>query len=184
MKLILASASPRRKDLLSKFGYSFTVIPSNFSETNLSLSPILTAKANAFGKAKEVFDMLCDEKIVVLGADTVVSIDNEILGKPVDDTHAKAMLKKLSGKTHLVITGYSLVSKNIAFTDFVSTSVTFNPLSDTTIDDYIKTGSPFDKAGAYGIQDGFNLVKEINGSFNNVVGLPIEIIKDKLNELL
>lgn len=184
MKLILASGSPRRKDLLKEYGFDFTVIPSAFEESNLLLSPELTAKSNALGKAKDVFSTLCDDGTVVLGADTIVVLDNKILGKPLNTDQAKSMLKNLSDKTHLVITGYAIVKKDYVLTDAVITKVTFNPLTDELIDKYVATGSPMDKAGAYGIQDGFNLVKDINGSYNNVVGLPVEIIKDKLLKLL
>ena len=184
MKLILASGSPRRKELLKENGFFFTVIPSGFSETNLLLSPVLTAKSNALGKAKDVFSMLCDDNIVVLGADTIVVLDGKILGKPTDSNHAKQMLKALSGKTHQVITAYALISKAETICEYEITDVTFNKLSDGQIEEYVKTGSPLDKAGAYGIQDGFNLVKEINGSYNNVVGLPIEIFKEKLERTL
>lgn len=180
MKLILASGSPRRKDLLKEYGFNFTVIPSAFDESNLLLSPELTAKSNALGKAKDVFNTICDNDAVILGADTIVVLDGKILGKPTSPLHAKSMLKSLSNKTHLVITGYAIVKNDFEFTDAVITEVTFNNLTDDLIDNYVATGSPMDKAGAYGIQDGFDLVKTINGSYNNVVGLPIEIIKDKL----
>ena len=184
MKLILASNSPRRKSLLTEYGFSFTVIPSDFIESNLLLSPTVTAKNNALGKAKDVFNKLMDNEIIVLGADTIVVLDGKILGKPKDNFDAKNMLEKLSNKSHQVITGYSIYTKNKIITDYITTIVKFNELTDELIDKYVATGSPLDKAGAYGIQDGFNLVKKIDGSYNNVVGLPIEIIKDKLNELL
>ena len=184
MKLILASGSPRRKELLKEYGFDFTVIPSSFNETNLLLSPELTAKSNALGKAKDVFDTICCDDAVILGADTIVVLGDKILGKPQNTDQAKSMLNALSGKTHLVITGYAIVSKDNVYVDSEITKVTFNQLSDDLIDNYVSTGSPMDKAGAYGIQDGFDLVKEISGSYTNVVGLPIEIIKDKLIKLL
>ena len=183
MELILASNSPRRKQLLSEYGFIFSVIPSDFDENEELLSPVETVKSYALGKAKDVFDKTNGDA-VVLGADTIVVLDGKILGKPKDNFDAKNMLEKLSNKSHQVITGYCIYTKNKIITDYITTIVKFNELTDELIDKYVATGSPLDKAGAYGIQDGFNLVKKIDGSYNNVVGLPIEIIKDKLNELL
>lgn len=182
MQLILASNSPRRKQLLTEYGFNFKVIPSSFEEINAFSSPIDLAKNNALGKATEVFTQ--NPESVVLGADTIVVLDNKVLGKPKDELQAKSMLNSLSNKTHLVITGYAILSKGVKIVDSVITKVVFNDLSNALINEYVKTGSPLDKAGAYGIQDGFSLVKSIDGSFNNVVGLPIEIIKEKLLKIL
>lgn len=182
MELILASNSPRRKQLLTEYGFTFKVVPSSFEEINSLSSPTELAKNNALGKASDVFTK--NPNSVVLGADTIVVLDSDVLGKPKDEFDAKLMLTNLSNKTHLVITGYAILSKDVKISDFAITKVTFNNLTPDLVDEYVKTGSPLDKAGAYGIQDGFSLVKNIDGSFNNVVGLPIEIIKDKLNEIL
>lgn len=179
MKLILASASPRRKEILIKNGFSFEIVKSDVEEKNLP-SALETAKNNALLKAKDVFDKLKDEKVVVLGADTVVVIDDKILGKPKTEKDAENMLKTLSNRTHQVITGYAIVSKNQTINDYDISEVTFNDLSSEVISEYIKTGSPMDKAGAYGIQDGFPLLKELKGSLDNVIGLPIEKIKKVL----
>lgn len=183
-KLILASNSPRRKELLTAYGFEFTVLGSNFNEKTLNLSPEQTVKLNAEGKALDVYQKEKDEKIVVLGADTVVEFNGEILGKPKDEAHAREMLSNLSGKTHSVWTGYCIISARNRLVSAVQTKVTFNELSKELIEEYILTGKPMDKAGAYGIQDGFDLVKAFDGSFNNVVGLPVEIFKEKLDEVL
>lgn len=183
-KLILASNSPRRKELLKAYDFNFEVMVSNFEEKSLNLSPEQTVKLNAEGKALDVFKTAKDQNAVVLGADTVVELDGNILGKPKDTAHARETLKSLSGKTHSVWTGYCIISKEEKIVSAVQTKVTFNELSNELIEEYILTGKPMDKAGAYGIQDGFDLVKAFDGSFNNVVGLPVEIFKEKLNEVL
>ncbi len=184
MKLVLASNSPRRKQFLTDYGFEFDICSSDFLEKTKETSPEKIVTAFAFGKASEVFNRLNDNNLVVLGADTVVSLDGVVLGKPKDKQDAIKMLKSLSNKTHQVFTGYSIVSKDCVLTDFCVTDVVFNELSDELIEKYVNTGSPMDKAGAYGIQDGFDLVKKINGSYNNVVGLPIEIFNDNLKKLL
>ena len=184
MKLILASGSPRRKNFLTEYGYEFTVVPSSFDEAGKKETPKQTVEFYAYSKAQDVFDKLNDSSVVVLGADTIVCLDGKILGKPKDENHAVEMLKTLSGKTHHVITAYAIISRNKKIVDSVTTLVTFNDLCDELIENYVKTGSPLDKAGSYGIQDGFDLVKEYNGSLNNVIGLPIEIIKPILDKIL
>ena len=184
MKLILASGSPRRKSFLTEYGYEFSVVPSTFDEIGEKDTPKQTVEYFASSKAQDVFDKLNDNSVVVLGADTIVCLDGKILGKPKDKNHAVEMLKKLSGKTHQVITAYAIISKEQKIVDSVTTSVTFNTLSDDLIKEYVLTGSPLDKAGSYGIQDGYDLVKEYNGSLNNVIGLPIEIIKPILDKIL
>ena len=184
MKLVLASNSPRRKELLNEFGFAFEIISSNYQENALNLSPEEVVKEFAFGKAKDVFDRVNDGNTVVLGADTVVSLDGAILGKPRDKAHAKQMLKALSNKAHQVWTGYCIISPSGVVVDAVKTDVVFNDLLDTLICEYVESGKPLDKAGAYGIQDGFDLVKEYRGSYNNVVGLPVEIFEKILKNLL
>lgn len=186
MKLILASNSPRRKEILRSAGFDFTVITSGYDEKGDGDAETLV-KTFALGKAKSVFDALSDsekQNSVVLGADTVVVLNGKILGKPKDETAAAEMLKSLSGKTHFVLTGYAVVSKNGTCRGVVKSKVTFNTLSEKLIAEYVATGSPFDKAGAYGIQDDFPIVKEYTGSLNNVIGLPIEKIKPILSKAL
>ncbi len=182
MKLILASKSPRRKQILTNYGYNFDVIEADFKESNTSLNPEQTAKANALGKAKAVYNKL-DKDYVVLGADTVVYLDGEILGKPDDARHAMSMLLKLSARTHTVVTGFAIITDNIQIVDCIKSEVTFNDLELEQILEYVKSGLPLDKAGSYGIQDGYNIVKEYKGSLNNIIGLPIEEIKPLLNKL-
>ena len=184
MKLILASNSPRRKEILEKFGFTFTVIKSDYEEKENISDPQLLVKTFAFNKAKSVFDSLEEkDEAVVLGADTVVVFDGKILGKPKDKKDAENMLKSLSGKTHSVFTGYAVIEKEKTFSGVCETKVTFDDLSDSFITNYVATGSPMDKAGAYGIQDG-SLVKDYVGSYYNVIGLPIEDISPILKELL
>lgn len=184
MKLILASNSPRRKEILEKFGFTFTVIKSDYEEKENISDPQLLVKTFAFNKAKSVFDSLEEkDEAVVLGADTVVVFDGKILGKPKDTKDAENMLKSLSGKTHSVFTGYAVIEEEKTFSGVCETKVRFNDLSDSFIRGYVATGSPMDKAGAYGIQDG-SLVKDYVGSYYNVIGLPIEDISPILKELL
>ena len=170
--LILASNSPRRRELLQKLGYTFQVEPSCGFLEGRGLSARDTALAFARGKAEEVFSRF--PEAVVLGADTVVALDEEILGKPKSREDAVRMLRALSGKTHTVFTGVCVLSKGYAESAVVGTEVIFNELSEELINDYVESGLPFDRAGAYGIQDGYPLVKEIHGSYTNVVGLPTE----------
>lgn len=178
MQLILASNSPRRKDILSKHGFKFTVIKSGYSESD-GKDPVSTAVNNAKGKARDVFDGLKDKnEVAVLGADTVVFYDGEILGKPKDVNAAVSTLKKLSGKTHKVVTGYSVVTREKTISGYDVSAVTFNELSDDLIREYVKSGLATDKAGAYGIQDGFPIVKAYSGDLENIIGLPFKKIKD------
>lgn len=182
MKLILASGSPRRKEILEKYGYDFRIEKSFFIEEKSGGGEKI-AKLNAEGKAKDVFSRLNEKDAVVLGADTVVVLGGEILGKPKDKKDAVNMLKKLSGKTHEVITGYSIVTNRKVVTDKSVSRVCFNYLSDEIINKYVESGLPLDKAGAYGIQDGYSLVDKFVGSLNNIIGLPIEEIATILNEI-
>ncbi len=171
-ELILASNSPRRKALLADMGYSFIVEPSQFEEVSGGLSARDTALFFAYGKAADVFSRHPDA--LVLGADTVVALDGEIFGKPKDDAAAAAMLRRLSGRTHTVYTGVALLGPAFEERCVVGTEVTFAPLTEQTIQDYVASGLPRGKAGAYGIQDGWPLVEKIEGSYTNVVGLPTE----------
>ena len=184
MKLILASNSPRRKEILEKGGFDFEIINSDYDESAFSTNPVLTAETFAFGKAKSVFDKLPNQDgFVVLGADTVV-YNGLILGKGKSDDDAKTMLKTLSGKTHQVITGYALVYNGGQIISHVKTDVTFNNLSDQLINEYVASGLYKGKAGCYGIQDGYPLVKSYEGSLSNVIGLPEEAVFPLLKNLL
>lgn len=173
---ILASESPRRRELIKKITQEFTVIPANIDESVLHVPACDLPGELSKMKAYDVFQKHPDDK--VLACDTVVIIDGQILGKPHSKEQASEMLHKLSGRKHVVISGYTIISKEKEVTRTVRTYVYFNELSDELIDRYIASGSPMDKAGAYGIQDEeYNLVNHIEGSMDNVVGLPTEDIK-------
>ena len=183
--IILASKSPRRRYLLEQAGLEFSVIPSGISEDLVSTdSPESYAKILAENKAKDVSRTHPDSWVI--GADTIVFIDNTILGKPGSPDEARKMLRRLSAKTHQVITGYCICckAKNRFFSDSIKTDVLFKELTDDEIQWYIHTGEPFDKAGSYAIQGlGTFIVKRINGSYTNVVGLPVcEIVEFLINE--
>ena len=172
MKLILASNSPRRRELLAELGYPFEIVPSRFEERAEGLSARETALAFARGKAREVFSRYPGH--TVLGADTVVALGGEIFGKPADGADARRMLLELSGKTHSVFTGVCVCFPQGTRECVVETRVEFYPLAEELIERYVASGLPADKAGAYGIQDGFPLVRAVEGSYTNVVGLPTE----------
>jgi septum formation protein len=183
--IILASKSPRRRYLLEQAGLEFSVIPSGINEDLVSTdSPESYAKRLAEYKAKDVSRTHPDSWVI--GADTIVFIDNTILGKPGSPDEARKMLRRLSAKIHQVITGYCICckAKNRFFSDSIKTDVLFKELTDDEIQWYIHTGEPFDKAGSYAIQGlGTFLVKRIDGSYTNVVGLPVcEIVEFLINE--
>ena len=179
---IVASASPRRKEILSMGGFGFRIIPSDCDETiKEKLSPEETVKELAERKALSVLEK--NENSVVLGCDTVVALGDEILGKPSDREDAFKMIKALSGKTHRVCTGVCIADKDKTNTFVSVAEVEFYELSDETAESYVATGECDDKAGAYGIQGGAALfVTGIRGDYFNVVGLPVcrlgQILKD------
>lgn len=171
--IILASGSPRRKELMTLAGFDFTVKVADVDESLPDeITPYDAVKMLSLKKASAVSD--CYPDSVVIGADTVVAFENKILGKPASKENAFEMLKTLSGNTHKVYTGVAIIYKDRISNFFEETDVEFYPLSDDEIQEYIDTGEPMDKAGAYGIQGkGCVLVKRINGDYSNVVGLPI-----------
>ncbi len=180
--IILASASPRRAELLKQAGFTFTVVPSETKESTTETTPVKIVEDLAFQKANEVYLRLkkeyADHDYMVLGADTLVSYDGEVLGKPKDKQEAFDMLKMLSDRTHQVFTGIAIILRTNAekrtYLLNERTDVTFYPIHDYELRDYIATGDCLDKAGAYGIQGPFAVhIKEIKGDYNNVVGLPI-----------
>jgi septum formation protein len=181
-KFILGSSSPRRAELLRKAGINFeVVVPKNINEEQVSADPVSHVLELSRKKAENVAKKVRDS--IILGADTIVVLDGEILGKPKDSDEAFKMLKKLSGMEHKVYTGISLVDKDKGrvLSGYQLTKVKFNQLKDKEIKDYIDTGEPLDKAGAYGIQGMGNfLVEKIEGDLDNVIGLPLR----KLEELL
>ncbi len=187
-ELILASASPRRQELLQLIGLPFRVIPSSFDETTLDLwPPDKHVIDSATAKAEDIA-VRVDEGVVI-GADTIVVVDEEVLGKPADEEHARRMLRSLSGRSHYVYTGVCVVRRSRGKTvgaarDFVRTEVRFCELSDAMIDAYVATGEPLDKAGAYGIQERASvLIEGIVGDYFNVVGLPVHRLSRLLAEV-
>ncbi|MEN6519605.1 MAG: Maf family protein [Armatimonadota bacterium] len=177
-KLILASASPRRRELLSLICPDFEVLPSEFDESNMpsDLPPMDHVVMSAKEKAMDVAAKVTDG--IVIGSDTVVSIDEHILGKPQDERDAARMLRMLSGRTHQVYTGIHVIdvrrNERRERSGFECTDVCFRELTDGMIERYIATGEPMDKAGAYAIQGrGSVLIKGISGCYFNVVGLPV-----------
>lgn len=183
--LILASKSPRRSYLLKTAGLSFQVVSSEIDESGIPLSEAADyAKTLAEAKANDVADKFPEKW--VLGADTIVLIDGKILGKPASRADARRMLKRLSGKTHQVMTAYAFCcrTKGRFFSETITTDVQFKELTDDEIEWYIHTDEPFGKAGAYAIQGlGTFLVKRIYGSYTNVVGLPVcEVVEFLLKE--
>ena len=183
--LILASASPRRRDLLKALGLPFEVVVAGIDEKPwLNEKPSSYALRNASEKAREVA-LRRGGDALVLAADTIVVQDDHILEKPEDAAHAIAMLKRLSGRTHEVITGVCLLRVDKTglreWGDAVRTKVCFRNLTEKEIADYVATGEPMDKAGAYAIQGGASaFVERFDGSYSNVVGLPVETVKRML----
>lgn len=183
--IILASASPRRKELLESAGVFFDVVPADISEEPLPNElPVDHVVRLALGKAKAAA-MMTDGRYFI-GADTIVVCAGEIMGKPVDETDATRMLRKLSGIPHEVVTGFAVYDRerDDALVDAVTTRVFFKPLRDAEIMAYVATGCPMDKAGAYAIQGGAAyMVQKIEGSYTNVVGLPLCEVIETLSRL-
>lgn len=180
-KIILASTSPRRKELLKKVVRSFRVIDSKVDESVIKAnSPLLFARKAAVAKAKAVAAK--NKKAIVIGADTIVVLGKKILGKPKDNQHAIAMLKSLAGKWHRVITGIAVIFPgNKIVSDVATTRIKMKKVSENEILDYVNSGRPLDKAGAYGIQEIEELfIDKVDGDYENVVGLPVY----KLEKLL
>lgn len=170
--LVLASASPRRSEILLSAGYEFNIITSAATEITEGAGAIIAAE-NAKAKALAVYSQQ-PENAVVLGADTVVCLDNKVLGKPKSREDAFNMLASLSNSNHSVITGYAVASKEGIKTGYCETFVKFRPLTNEEINDYVATGECDDKAGAYGIQERASLfVEAINGDYFNIMGLPV-----------
>ena len=185
-KIILASASDRRKDILSQVGISYEVMPSSIDEdVTHADTPAALVEALSAAKAEDIAERLT-KNFVIIGADTVVVKDNSILGKPSDEAEAAKMLQMLQGNRHEVYTGVTLISvspegKGLIDTFHVRTIVDMIPMTAAQIDAYIKTGEPMDKAGAYGIQGrGAAYIQDIAGDYYNVVGLPISTVLARL----
>lgn len=183
MEIILASASPRRKEILSNAGYTFKVIPSSYDEkiSNKIFSTALVENC-ASNKAKEIFEN--NKNSLIIASDTVVVINNKILGKPKTKQEAINMLLNLSNKEHFVATSICLIYQNKILTRTQKTFVTFKKLTIDDIEKYIENKKPFDKAGSYGIQDdGFDFAIKINGDLDNVIGFPIKLFEKMYSEI-
>ena len=186
-RIILASASPRRRELLERAGVNFEVIPASGEENRISDDPKEAVQQLARDKAVSVMHTVeeSEDGTIVIGSDTVVVFENKILGNPQDTEDAVNTLKKLQANTHQVYTGVSVWEKKekvwTEHTFYESTDVTFYPVSDEEIREYVATGEPMDKAGSYGIQGKCAIyVKEIHGDYNNVVGLPVARLYQEL----
>ncbi|MGN0401365.1 MAG: Maf family protein [Acetatifactor sp.] len=192
MRIVLASASPRRRELLSQIGLEFEVIVSDADEKISGVTPTQLVEELSALKAKTVLNSLEreEEAVLVIGADTVVEAGGRILGKPTSTEHAAKMLQELSGSTHRVFTGVTFVYRNPdgsvkSKTFHEKTEVTFYPMTEEEIQCYVSTLDCMDKAGAYGIQ-GFcaRYIQKINGDYNNVVGLPVGRLYQEAKEFL
>ena len=186
-KLILASASPRRREILDMAGFAFSVCPARGEEVRVGADPVEIVENLAKAKAREVGG-LQKEDCLVLGADTIVVLDGEIMGKPADRADASRMLHALQGRSHQVYTGVALDTvRQGVYTvhSFVQrTDVFVYPMTDAEIEAYMDTGEPFDKAGAYGIQGRFGkYIEKINGDYLNVVGLPLGRLYQEMKRL-
>jgi septum formation protein len=185
-KLILASSSPRRARLLRQVGFEFDIVPSLVNEEYNGGEPLLFAREMSLLKGEEVAAEYGDA--IVLAADTIVLLNDAILGKPETPEMAIQMLRELSGRMHEVITGFTIIDRgtNTSETDHEITRVRFRELDHDEIDRYVASGSPMDKAGAYGIQDDFGavFVERIEGCYYNVVGLPLQKVYRHLKSFI
>lgn len=184
MRIVLGSASPRRREILNFFALPTVVDPSPFDEEEIAFEddPKKYVETLAILKGKALDEKYGEE--VILTADTVVFLEGDILEKPRDDSHAFEMLQKLSGKTHEVMTGLAVRKKGRTFSGVETTRVIFNPLAKREIQAYLKTNHGKDKAGSYGAQEMSSLmVKGIEGDFYNVLGLPINLLRTLLNNV-
>ncbi|MGI8924579.1 MAG: Maf family protein [Fimbriimonadales bacterium] len=180
--VVLASGSPRRKELLARILESFEVLPSTFDESMVTAGPDVLAAELAKAKAQDVFRHRPHS--LVIGCDTIVVLDGKVLGKPCDERDAVEMLARLSGKRHCVVTGVFLIWPAGEFGFQETSAVTFRPLSTKEIEIYVASGEPMDKAGAYAIQGGANgFAMKIAGDFDNIVGLPVERLMKAMEEI-
>lgn len=180
-KIILASQSPRRRDLLSKMIKDFEIVVADVEENSRESLPEKRVMQLAYIKAKAVYDATEGDRAVI-GSDTLCYLDGRYLGKPDGVEGAREMLAYMSGKTHEVYTGVAVILNDKAYCFYDCSKVRFKDLSANDIEDYINRSHPLDKAGSYGIQDGA-VVAGFEGSFDNIVGLPTEKLKEKLGEL-
>jgi len=185
-KIILASASPRRKDLLEKTGIPFVVEVSDYEERmDLKLEPLELAKTLSRGKAEAVAKKHVGDNVIVIGTDTFVVLNKKILGKPHTPERAKEMIKDMGGRGHSVITGFTIidVKSDKEVSKAVESKVYFRKLTNEEIDAYVRIGDPLDKAGAYAIQEfGAVLIERIEGDYSNIVGLPLAPLIEELKK--
>ena len=184
MKYVLASKSPRRQELMKLISSDFIVATEDIDEeSSYKLSPIKAVEDIARRKGEAVEKYYPED--LIISADTIVVLDNQIIGKPIDELDAKRILKELSGKSHYVHTGFRIKYLNKEIISHVTSEVIFNELSDELINKYVKSGSPLDKAGAYGVQDNdkFPIIKKVIGSVDNVVGFPVKEIKELIEQI-
>ena len=184
MRYILASKSPRRKDLMKFISSDFLIAVEDINEdVSYNLSPIEAVKDIAKRKGA-VIDPLYPNDLIV-SADTIVVLDNQIIGKPKDIEDAKRILRLLSGKSHFVHTGFRVKYLNKEIVDTVTSEVVVNKLDEKLIEEYVASKSPLDKAGAYGVQDNerFHIIKKVIGSYDNVVGFPVKEIKEAVEQI-
>ena len=189
-EIILASASPRRREILSMLRIPFTVVVANANEDSETRDPVLLVQELALRKGDAVRARLREsgemhENTLILASDTVVAIDGEILGKPQDEEDARAMLRRLSGKAHKVTSGIALLTDTRTVTAYEETEVRFSALSEAEIDRYVKSGEPMDKAGAYAVQGLASVwIEGLSGDYFNVVGLPVYRLNVTLREFV
>lgn len=183
MKIVLASASPRRKDLLAIITPNFDVVPSEVDESNITAeTPVELVKKLSLAKCMDVHKTHNND--IVIGADTIVEIDGEVLGKPTDETDAISMLKKLEGKAHLVHTGVTVAKVDRIETIVQTTKVYFTQIPHSELLAYVKTDEPYDKAGGYGIQSwAAKYISGVEGCFFNVWGFPVAAVYEMLKKL-
>ena len=185
MRIVLASKSPRRKELMKLISSDFVVAVEDIDEEQFYKLPPIDAVRNIARSKGEAVDRLYPNDLII-SADTIVVLDNKIIGKPKDENDAKAILKSLSNKTHHVYTSYRIHYLGFEILNYADSKVVFNKLSDELIDKYVKSGSPLDKAGAYGVQDNkeYPIIKKVIGSVDNVIGFPVAEIKRDIDNLL
>ena len=186
-KVILASASPRRELLLGQMGIKFTILPKDIDESfPPEMSPVEVAEYLSLKKAEAFPEEELLDNTLIITADTIVAVDGKILGKPDDKKHAEEILTTLSGKTHIVVTGVTFRKKGSTTTFSATTKVTFKKLTSEEINYYLDNYKPYDKAGAYGIQEwiGHVAISRIDGSFYNVMGLPTYLLHKELEQFL
>ena len=185
MRYILASKSPRRKELMKLISSDFLVAVEDIDEESSYKLPPIEAVKDIAKRKGEVVDKLYPNDLII-SADTIVVLNDEIIGKPLDKDDARRILKELYNKSHYVYTAYRVKYKDKEIVNYIESKVIFNELSDELIDQYIESGSPLDKAGAYGVQDNdhYPIIKKVIGSVDNVIGFPVKEIKEDIERLI